>query len=249
MYNVLSKILSLGDRIEITKIVSDEKKQELIEEKSIFSKPLVSQLYDIYSDNQLKIAMPIVEGRVIPLPVNTRFNVCFFTSGGLYKSRFVVTERYKEDGLYILVIELISELKKYQRRQYYRLEYTMDIEYLVIENELREAIKNGETSIEEVASEGELKSGVVLDISGGGLRFISKELLSTEKPVILKLDLCLSNNKTVYGVVGNLLSSNKVENKDGIYEQRISYCDIEQSTRENIIRYIFEQERKLRQKQ
>lgn len=246
---MLSKVLSLGDRIEITKVVNDEQKMKLIEDKSIFSKPLISQVYDIIDDNQLKIGMPIVEGRVIPLPVNARFNICFFTSGGLFKSRFVVTDRYKEEGLYVLVIELISELKKYQRRQYYRLEYTMDIEYMPIEEELRESIKNEEITIEDAMTDGNLKTGVLLDISGGGIRFTSNEQLEANIDLLLKLDICLANNKKVNGVVGTLLSSNKLQNKDGVYEQRVVFCDMTQMTRETIIRYIFEQERKMRQKQ
>lgn len=245
---MLSKILSLGDRIEITKPVSDEKKKELIEEKSIFAKPLISQVFDIIDDTQLRIAMPIVEGRVIPLSINGRFDVCFFTSGGLYKSRFIVTERYKEGGLYILVIELIYELKKYQRRQYFRLECTKDIEYLCVENELVEELRENEELIKETIDNNKLLMGIVVDISGGGIRFVSKGKLEANSMILLKLDITLENNKSVYGVLGHVLSSYRLTNNDGMYEQRIEYTDIQNNCRETIIRYIFEQERRMRQK-
>lgn len=245
---MLSKILSLGDRVEITKSVNEEKKQELIKEKSIFAKPLISQVYDILDETQLRIAMPIVEGRVIPLPLNSRFDVCFFTSGGLYKSRFVVTERYKEGGLFILVIELIYELKKYQRRQYYRLECTMDIEYLSIDNDMADSLREDEELIKEVIDNNKLSTGIIVDISGGGVRFVSKEKLIENSVVLLKLDITLANNKSVYGVLGRVLSSYKVPNNELRYEQRIEYTDIQNSSKETIIRYIFEQERRMRQK-
>ena len=147
---MLSKIVTLGDRIEITKSENSERRK-LSDEKSVFDRPLISQVYDVIDETQLKIAMPIVEGRVVPLAVNGRFDICFITSGGLYKSRFVVLDRYKENGLYVLLIELVYELKKYQRRQYYRLEYTKDFEYIVIDEDTEKLIIEDENMIKELS--------------------------------------------------------------------------------------------------
>ena len=153
--------------------------------------------------------MPIVEGRVVPLAVNGRFDICFITSGGLYKSRFVVLDRYKENGLYVLLIELVYELKKYQRRQYYRLEYTKDFEYIVIDEDTEKLIIEDENMIKEILDNNKLKKGIIIDISGGGIRFASRDKLEEKSKVLLKLDISLSNNKKVYGIMGKVLSSKK----------------------------------------
>jgi c-di-GMP-binding flagellar brake protein YcgR len=245
---MLSKVLSPGDRLEIEKIVSEEKKKQLIEENSVFAKTLISQIYDMIDETQLKIAMPIVEGRVIPLPTNARFDVCFFTSGGLYKSKFVVLDRFKENGLYVLVVELVSELKKYQRRQYYRLECTMDIEYLVVENELVDSLKDDEEYVKEILDGSQLNKGIVIDISGGGIRFASRDKLDCNSTVLVKINIAISDGKSVYGVLGKVLNSSRMINNELMYEQRIEYSDIQNGDREIIIRYIFEQERRMRQK-
>lgn len=242
---MLSRIISPGDRLEITKAVSEKKRKQLEEENSVFARTLVSQVYDIIDETQLKIAMPIVEGRVIPLPVNDRFDVCFFTSGGLYKSGFTVIERYKENGLYILVVELIYELKKYQRRQYYRFECVMEVDYIKVDEEFLNQ-ELSEYIVEEKFDETPKNRGIVMDISGGGIRFASEENLEKNSVILIKLNLVLSNNQKLKIVMGKVLSSNKVRNNSGMYEQRIEYCDIEGSVREKIIKYIFEQERKMR---
>lgn len=243
---MLSKIISPGDRIEITKSVSEKKLKQLIEEKSVYARPLISQVYDIIDDTQLSIAMPMVEGRVIPLPLNSKFEICFFTSGGLYKSGFIVTDRYKENGLYILVIELIYELKKYQRRQYYRLECVMEVGYMIMDSSIADEKMNDET-IKKILDANVLKKGIIIDISGGGIRFASDEMIEENAVVLVKLDM-QSSSKEIYGVMGKVLSSTKILNHDGMYEQRVEYHEIEENKREAIIRYIFEQERKMRQK-
>lgn len=244
---MLSKIVKPGDRIEITKSDSDLRKKSS-EEKSVFDRPLISQVYEIIDETQLKIAMPIVESRVIPLPVHGRFDICFMTSGGLYKSRFVVLERFKENGLYVLTVELVYELKKYQRRQYYRLEYSKEIEYLEIDDDLEEIIKENEDLIKVILDTYHLKKGIIIDISGGGIRFASGEKLENDAKVLIKLDIVLTDDTSVYGIAGRVLSSRTLLSDDTTYEQRIEFSNIKNTTRENIIKYIFEQERFMRQK-
>ncbi len=245
---MISKVLSLGDRLEITKPVSGEKKKELIEQNSIYAKPLVSQIYDIIDDTQLRIAMPIVEGRVIPLPENARFDVCFFATGGLYKSKFVVTNRYKENGLFILVIELVQELRKYQRRQYYRLEYTREVEYLVVDKEQAEELSEDDGLIREMLDHNGLKKGIIVDISGGGVRFSSSEKLEPGTTILIKLDLSNNDGKSIYGVKAEVLRSEKMISNDRIFEQRVEYLEIPNNAREIIIKHIFETERRMRQR-
>lgn len=245
---MLSKIISPGNRLEITKVVSEKKRKQLQEENSVFAKTLVSQVYDVVDETQLKIAMPIVEGRVIPLPINERFDVCFYTDFGLYTSGFTVIERYKENGLYVLVIELIYELKKFQRRQYYRFECVMDADFVKADEEFLKG-EIDDYVLDEKFDDAPKVPGTIMDISGGGIRFVSGEKLEKNSIVLVKLDLIFKDKQKTKVIMGKVLSSNKTKNDAGMYEQRIEFCDIKGSDREKIIKYIFEQERKMRHRE
>lgn len=243
----MASIISPGDRIELNRVLSEERRKILEKEGSIEVRTFVSQVYDIIEeDEELKIAMPIVEGRVIPLPLNARYDTCFYTNGGLYRARVVITERYKEGGLFILVIEISSELKKFQRRQYFRLECALDIQYRVLEDEDVEQIRNDPRVLEDYVEQGGLTEAIVLDISGGGVRFVSKEKLEPGRVLLINLGISTSNGQSVYGVMAKLLSSTRVINRESTYEQRVEYIELEGNTREAIIRFIFEQERRMR---
>ena len=131
-----------------------------------------------------------------------------------------------ENGLYVLLIELVYELKKYQRRQYYRLEYTKDFEYIVIDEDTEKLIIEDENMIKEILDNNKLKKGIIIDISGGGVRFASRDKLEEKSKVLLKLDISLSDNKKVYGIMGKVLSSRSLLNDETTYEQRIEYMEI-----------------------
>ena len=51
-----------------------------------------------------------------------------------------------------------------------------------------------------------------------------------------------------YEVIGKVLSVNPIENRPGTYEHRVQYYNMDTATREEIIRFIFEEERRNRQK-
>lgn len=243
---MLSKIITPGDRIELIRPVRQQEKKDEKKEKIQHDKPYVSQVYDIMVDEQLKIAMPIVEGRVIPLPLHGRYNACFFTSGGLYQAKVVITDRYKEDGLYILVIELTSELKKFQRRQYFRLEYTMDIQYKEISAEEFMTIISDGNEMDSLISYG-MKNGIILDLSGGGVRFTSNEQLEKNTDLVLSINIGVTQ-ETLLGIAANVISSKKVENRDRIYEHRAEFRNLKSTSREMLIKFIFETERRLRKR-
>ena len=49
--------------------------------------------------------------------------------------------------------------------------------------------------------------------------------------------------------VGKILSARELEHKKGTFEHRVRYVDMGEGEREEIIRYIFEEERKNRKKE
>ena len=129
---MLRAFLSIGDKIEI----------RLLNRKGIPLKnlePYSSQLLDFLSNDIISIAMPIKRGETVILEPGIHYNLCFFTSRGLYQCNCQMLKSYRENNTLIAAVSITTELKKLQRRQYYRLELVHKIKYcLISEEELEE---------------------------------------------------------------------------------------------------------------
>ncbi len=246
---MVSNILSVGNKIELKKI--NQNFFDQFEVSSGANQVYHSQIYDINEDGRLKVGMPIEGGKVIPLSIDSKLDACFYTSAGLYQSRILVVDRYKEGNLYIMEIELLSELQKYQRRQFYRLSCTIDIKYRVFgETEIEEYNKAEDLAEKEaIVTREPLKPAIILDISGGGVRIVSNEKHEKGDVVFMHLQIAYGGKEREYGLLGNVIRSATVKDIAGKYEHRIEYRNIKGSTREELIKFIFEEERKRRQRE
>lgn len=244
---MLSKLIGVGNKIELTK-VGQPSRDELGPNGENIKKVYVSQVYDIIDDDRIKIAIPMDNGKVILYPNNTRIDVCFYTNKGLYQGRFVIVDRYKEGNLMVQIIELTNELQKYQRRQYYRLSCTMGIMYKTIpQEELKEYYNKADLMEDlDIAS---LNNAVALDISGGGMRFVSKIDNRKGNVVLLLISFNYGENFKKYAVLANVINVAPTKNNRSMFEHRVEYSNLKSSVREDIIRFIFEEERRRRKKE
>ena len=79
-----------------------------------------SRVLQILSEDTLEISMPMEQTRLILLPVDSEYDMIFFEENSLYQCFARIIDRYKSNNVYVLVMELTSNLRKYQRREYYR---------------------------------------------------------------------------------------------------------------------------------
>ncbi|NLL93068.1 MAG: hypothetical protein GX225_02830 [Clostridiales bacterium] len=244
---MLRKIIGIGNKIELTRVGASAIESE---GDDAFSKNKVymSQVYDIIDDDTLKIAMPQESGKLILMPNNTRIDACFYTSKGLYQGRFITVERYKEGNLLVQVIELINELQKYQRRQYFRLTCTMDIMYRVLLEEEVSTYLNMQIDSEEELS-GPMFPAVALDISGGGVRFVCKDRHEKDCKMLISLKIGYETKIKKYSIVGKLVGISETKAQNKLYEHRVEFSNMHGKVREDIIRFIFEEECKQRKKE
>ncbi len=91
-----------------------------------------------------------------------------------------------------------------------------------------------------------LKQSVIVDISGGGLRFLSNHQYEPGSLIYINYCLLIKDKVKEYNLVGKVLAIKPSENRKGVYEHRVQYLNIGNEEREEIIRYIFEEERKHR---
>jgi c-di-GMP-binding flagellar brake protein YcgR len=244
---MLSKIIGIGNKIELSRVgvaSTKEKNADGFSDNKVF----VSQVYDIIDEDRLKIAMPLDGGKVVLMPNNTRIDAFFYTTKGLYQGRFVIVDRYKEGNLMVQVIELINELKKFQRRQYFRLSCTMEIMYRCLSKEEYDyyfSLKDLSSKI----SEESLSQAVALDLSGGGMRLVSKERLEKNDIAFFVLSFNYEVDIKKYAVLGKVIGVNTSKNNHNLFEHRIEFSNVNGTVREDIIKFIFEEERKRRKKE
>lgn len=239
--NILSKIISEGSKVELQRSSSLSQKKENSEIKTYYS--LVSE---VIGDNRMKITMPLEKGKIVLLPVNVRYNACFYTANGLYQGRVLIVDRYRDENVYMMVVELISDLVKFQRRQYYRLGCTMEMQYKKIEKNEKEYENHAKNNF--IIDDKDFIEGTALDISGGGMRFVSRQSLNVNDSIFVVLEIQYEDEKKEYGLNARVVTSEPLANQTGRYEHRIEYKEMSGKVRESLIKYIFDEERRQRKK-
>lgn len=232
---MLSDYIKLGQRIDL-QAVSRVKSNDGTTVQKVYA----SKVYDILSDERLEITMPVEQGKLILLPVDTEYEMFFYGEKGLFECKANIVDRYKSNNVYILVMELITNLKKHQRREFYRHTCAMDIETRVLTEEEVELV---EKQADDIAP-GTFDKSILVDISGGGLRFVTLHKYERDSVVLCKLKLWHKTGLKEYEIMCQVLDVKKVEKRAGYYEHRVQYDNISTNVREEIIRYIFEEERK-----
>lgn len=234
--HILSKFLTEGDKLDVRPMPKkgiDELPREY-----------ASKLQEIVSDDTIDILMPTDQSRTILFQLNDKFDLVFYSKSGLYQCTAKVIDRFKVNNLMMLRMELVSNLGKYQRRDFFRFGCAFEMRCRMLEQEEVQAVE--EKRKVEVPAGQSLAQCIVVDISGGGLRFISRQLYESESMLYCSFQLVFSNKIKKVEVIGKVLSSVKLENRPGMYEHRMQYHNIEEKLREDIIRFIFEEQRRSR---
>lgn len=204
-----------------------------------------TKVFDVLSEDQLEIMMPIEKGKVILLPLDGQFDLSFYTAKGLYQCFARVLDRYKSNNVYIVVMELTSNLRKRQRREYYRLGCAMEVGFRKLTAQEIAGLERNRFS---PAKGLLLDKGTVADISGGGMRFLANSGLEVGTFICCSYTLPIKGGEKQYDLAGRILRSEEIEGKPGVFENRVQYINIDVDDREEIIKYIFEEERRQRHK-
>lgn len=230
--------ISIGNKLELVlldQIIKNEK------DKKVY----VSKIYDFIEDDVLQIAMPIYEGKLVPLPMDEKYSLCFYTDKGLLQCNAVVTSRYKSGNLFFLEITLLGDLNKVQRREFYRYQCKLDARMrIVLDEEYEMGVYDAASDVEK-----EKYPVKILDISGGGIRLVTRN--NIEKNEIVKIDFTLYIVGEVmnFSLFARVLDSVNMRERRDFYEQRLEFMKISQEERDKIIRFIFESERMERKKE
>ncbi|MBR1875939.1 MAG: flagellar brake protein [Lachnospiraceae bacterium] len=233
-----------GDKLELTDLRSEEKAAMGDGEKKVYS----SRIYDIPSEDEIHVNMPMDGTKLILLPVDKELDLCFYTGTGLYQCYARVKDRFRANNVFILCLELTSPLKKFQRREYYRLNCILNMKCRPINDEEYEKVTEF-NSVQILNTDLTLQDGTIVDISGGGARFISNEKFEKDAKILFKFALPTARKDTEYEVVGRVILSDEIEGRKGSFQNHIQFMNMDVDQRESIIRYIFEEERRKRKRE
>lgn len=243
----LSDVITLGDKIDIKLI----RHMDIEENGGTFAKTYQSSVCDLLSDMELEISMPTEGGRMILFQVGEECSFVFFTRSGMYRCIGTVKERYRKGNLYLLSVLVKSELVKFQRREFFRVDYVTRMEYYVIE----ESIANLDSTtkvlmaIQEEEHEQTALEGMTQDISGGGARFSSKTPLEQDQYILLAVRLKSDRFDQKFYLVSQVIVTQPHPGNPGLYMNRVKFLFKDLKERENIVRFVFEEERRIRRKE
>lgn len=233
--------LTIGDKMDLEKI--DTRLSIDPDRRSVY----VSQIMDELADGDILAAMPIQEGKMIPLAVGEQFDVTFYSKSGLLRCVMEVTGRFKKESLYLMKLTQKTVCEKVQRREFFRIECHIPMEYRLIGEEEKKLIESG-TLYDEGEMNPEWKNAVALDLSGGGIRFVSAYREEKDAFMQVRFEMPVGEEEEMFYLFATVLSSIQNQNNRGIYDQRVMFWKLNQTLREKIIRSIFEMQRKNRSK-
>lgn len=235
---MVEKVIGIGNKVEIERINPDTNEKRLYK----------SQVFEIMDNDDIRIAMPFEGNKLVLLALNVRYKMYFYTPSGLFECMGFVVDRFKSDNQYVAGVSLKTGLKKIQRREFYRLEKLIDIEYRLLSDE--EAVCAG---VEELASMEDAailppmyKKGVTVDLSGGGARLLLDSIYPIASFLSIKLKISVETGSSEFWAIGRIVMSEKVVGTTDQYINRVEFVRIRESRREKLIRYIFNEERHMR---
>ena len=233
--------IAIGDKLELEKV---ESRLSMNPDKV----PVIyaSHVLDEAENGNVLVSMPIQEGNIIPLSVGQEFSATFYSKTGLLQCQVMIISRFKKDTLFLMEIEQMTPLQKIQRREYFRLDCNMPVEYRVVTDQERKLIDEGIAyNIDEV----QWKNGVILDLSGGGIRFVSPYQEEKDGFIQLRFDISAGDNIEVVYAYASVLRSERNQNNAAIYDNHLMFWKMDKGMREKIIRFIFDIQRKSRSKE
>lgn len=235
---MIEKFISPGDKLEM-KSTTDVKLPDGTQGVRLYK----STVYDVLEDGKIEIVMPMEQSKLVLLPVDGEYEVCFFSHGGMYRANVRILNRDKINNTYVLITEMITNLHKFQRREYYRFNCIIEMQERELNRTEAEAAGKNLTYL---ISEADMNRGVIVDISGGGLRFVSRTPFREGSTLYMKYMLKIGEKEREFKMVARVLSSEEIPNRTNEYQNRVKFLYLDTTTREEIIKYIFNEERKNR---
>lgn len=216
----------------------------------------VSKLVEITKEGTMIITEPIYRSETITIMPENLINIIYYRTSGMYSCTVVVARRIIDNDQVLLEIEIRSPISKYQRRDFVRFETVIpvqaaflasaeEVESMSAREILRYLYDKRFMGIQRDEDGEKLYEGTTLDISGGGTRFALSHYFELGTMVEITLTL---NEDTIITVDGQIVRVDENYVTGLRYMYGTKFVNIEERIRRQIIRYIFDEQVKRRQK-
>lgn len=209
-----------------------------------------SSLYSVLDEHLIEVSVPMEKMTLIPLHEGEEYAFMFITDAGVERAPGKIVDRYQKDNFHLLKVELLDSLCKYQRREFYRMDCMMPVEFYELpysDSEVHMDLIYRAENNQLVLNQSKRNVGICLDISGGGIRFTSASPLTGVNYLFVRLSLYANEKEENLTLIGKLVESDQLRGTTQ-YSHRVQFLFSNMNRQEKIIRYIFEVERLRRQR-
>lgn len=206
---------------------------------------LKSELIEVVTEAKIAVSIPIHQGHRYPLEVGKRLTVYFKKEDlGVCNFSGLVVSRQAEGATPILFIQMVSQVGKNQRRDYFRLPLITDVILKIPDGvTIEKQVNNGKVIDVEVVNFKQI-AVVTKDISGGGLRTLVGERLESG----LRVRIIIILEKERVEVQAEVVRCQLFDEAVKRYDCGFRFLELEEKDRSRIIAFIFEKQRNLRKK-
>ncbi|ADQ39980.1 type IV pilus assembly PilZ [Caldicellulosiruptor acetigenus I77R1B] len=229
----MRKIFKVGDKIEIVRI-----DRRTWEEKDV---QYISKIADI-KDEYFYIFTPIKEGVYVTFYIDEILRLYKISSDGVWMFDGVIEERFKEPE-YMIKVKQISDVRKIQRRMFFRLPINLDI-FVKLLNFGQIPRENTPEQAANDFSEGKIVKALTKDISGGGVCFITQEEFEIGDLILTKIPI----EQEELILKAQILRKERVQHPTYRFMYGCKFVEARQNEIDKIVRFIFAQQQKMRQK-
>lgn len=200
----------------------------------------VSQLVEVLDREQILIACPIHESRLMLILAGTRSRMVFLhEKQGLISFTGSIAGKEKRENLVLLSVKIDGSFESIQRRKYFRLDCLLNAAYRV----LPDAEKQDEQVPDDPCP---ARKAIVKNISGNGAGMVSDEELP--KGVKLEVEIQLAAGSAIK-VSANIVRCFPIEGvKTKKYDLGLYFTKISPRDQDLLVRFIFDQQRLLLKK-
>ena len=165
-------------------------------------------------------------GEVVPLREGTKVKITFWDEVSAYAFEAKIMQRIAVP-VSLFVLELPDSISKVQRRNFVRVPAFYPITF---RNVTREGLSD-------------LYKGTMLDLSGGGMRFSTKERVENKSLLYVQLTLPIGEIQSPVRVC----RAEQIEDSNR-YSVSVEFHEISERERDRIIRCVFDIQREMRKK-
>jgi len=208
----------------------------------------ISQLLNIEDAQNISIACPIHEANFAFIPISSNVRITFLDEKfGLLCFTGKITGRHKDGNIITLNVNITGDFEKIQRREFFRLDCILNVMYRVIENPdenmpEKQNIKDKPGGVGTEHPKVKFKKATTKNISGNGICIITSEKI--EKNSVVEIILNLHKDLSIHAVC-TVVRRNLLQNRRSHYEVGLQFTNIDDKSKNTLIKYIFEEQRKI----